>query len=52
MRSRAELHRFMVQQTLGVVSSIGPNGTPQSALVGIATALAWKLYNPFQDSLS
>jgi pyridoxine/pyridoxamine 5'-phosphate oxidase len=27
----------MVQHTLGVVSSIGPGGTPQSALVGIAT---------------
>ena len=34
---RRELHRFMVQQKLAVVSSIGADGTPQSALVGIAT---------------
>ena len=34
---RRDLHRFMVQHKLGVVSSIGPDGTPQSALVGIAT---------------
>jgi pyridoxine/pyridoxamine 5'-phosphate oxidase len=37
MKSRTELHRFMTHQRLGVVSSIGPDGTPQSALVGIAT---------------
>jgi pyridoxine/pyridoxamine 5'-phosphate oxidase len=30
----------MVRHKLGVVSSIGPDGTPQSALVGIATTPA------------
>jgi pyridoxine/pyridoxamine 5'-phosphate oxidase len=37
MMDRRGLHRFMTQQKLGVVSSIGADGTPQSALVGIAT---------------
>jgi pyridoxine/pyridoxamine 5'-phosphate oxidase len=37
MMDRRELHRFMVQHKLGVVSTIGPDGTPQSALVGVAT---------------
>jgi hypothetical protein len=32
----AELHAFMAAQRYGVVSSLGPGGTPQSALVGIA----------------
>jgi pyridoxine/pyridoxamine 5'-phosphate oxidase len=36
--NRRDLHEFMVRQRLAVVSSIGPAGTPQSALVGIATA--------------
>jgi pyridoxine/pyridoxamine 5'-phosphate oxidase len=28
----------MIQQKLGIVSSLGPDGAPQSALVGIATS--------------
>lgn len=35
---RTFLHSFMSQHRYGVVSSIGPDGTPQSALVGIATS--------------
>ena len=31
-----ELHSFMVRHHFGVVSSISGDGTPQSALVGIA----------------
>ncbi len=31
-----ELHAFLSQYRYGVISSIGPDGTPQSALVGIA----------------
>lgn len=34
---RASLYAFMVQFRYGVVSSISNSGTPQSALVGIAT---------------
>jgi pyridoxine/pyridoxamine 5'-phosphate oxidase len=34
---KAAIHSFMAQHRYGVVSSIGPTGTPQSALVGIAT---------------
>jgi len=34
---RSELYRFMRQHRYGVVSSIAADGTPQSALVGIAT---------------
>jgi hypothetical protein len=34
---RAAIHLFMTQQRYGVVSSLSPNNTPQSALVGIAT---------------
>lgn len=30
------LHAFLSQYRYGVISSIGPDGTPQSALVGIA----------------
>jgi pyridoxine/pyridoxamine 5'-phosphate oxidase len=37
VKNRTELHGFMSRHTLGVVSSIGPDGAPQSALVGIAT---------------
>jgi pyridoxine/pyridoxamine 5'-phosphate oxidase len=33
---KAALHAFMTQHRYGVVSSLSPNGTPQSALVGIA----------------
>lgn len=32
----AELYAFLRLQRLGVVSSLGPEGTPQSALVGVA----------------
>jgi pyridoxine/pyridoxamine 5'-phosphate oxidase len=35
--NRRDLHQFMVRHKLGVISSIGPDGTPQSALVGVAT---------------
>jgi pyridoxine/pyridoxamine 5'-phosphate oxidase len=35
---RLSLHAFMSQYRYGVVSSISPAGTPQSALVGIATS--------------
>jgi len=35
---RQSLHSFMTQHRYGVVSSIGPDSTPQSALVGIATS--------------
>ena len=34
---RAAIHSFMVQFRYGVVSTISDNGTPQSALVGVAT---------------
>jgi pyridoxine/pyridoxamine 5'-phosphate oxidase len=34
---RVALYSFMSQHRYGVVSSISPTGTPQSALVGIAT---------------
>ena len=37
---RQAVHRFMTAQRYGVVSSIGPDGTPQSAAVGIATTPA------------
>ena len=33
---RFDLHSFMVRHRYGVVSSLSGNGTPQSALVGIA----------------
>lgn len=36
--NREFLYRFLSQQKYGVVSSIGPDGTPQSALVGIAVS--------------
>ena len=35
-QTQAELYRFMASQRLGVLGTIGPTGTPQSALVGIA----------------
>src|ERR1039457_5925402 len=34
---KAEIHSFMTRYRYGVVSSIARDGTPQSALVGIAT---------------
>jgi hypothetical protein len=34
--TKADLFKFMAQQTLGVLGSISPAGVPQSALVGIA----------------
>lgn len=34
----ADLYAFMSQRRYGVVSSLGPDGTPQSALVGIAVS--------------
>lgn len=39
----AELHAFMAAQRYGVVSSLGPDGTPQSALVGIAVTRACEI---------
>lgn len=39
----AELHVFMAAQHYGVVSSIGPGGAPQSALVGIAVTPACEI---------
>lgn len=37
------LYAFMSQQRYGVVSSLGPGGTPQSALVGIAVTPACEI---------
>ncbi len=34
--TRADIYRFIAQQTLGVLGTISPAGKPQSALVGIA----------------
>ena len=34
--TRSELHAFLRTQKLGVLGTIGPDGAPQSALVGIA----------------
>jgi pyridoxine/pyridoxamine 5'-phosphate oxidase len=34
--THADLFRFITQSKLGVLSSIGPAGSPQSALVGVA----------------
>jgi pyridoxine/pyridoxamine 5'-phosphate oxidase len=34
--TEADVYRFALQCKLGVLSSLGPSGTPQSALVGIA----------------
>jgi pyridoxine/pyridoxamine 5'-phosphate oxidase len=36
--TRAELIRFVQGQRLGVVSSLAPDGSPESAVVGIATS--------------
>ncbi len=35
--TRADVHAFMTRFKLGVLGTIGPDGAPQSALVGIAT---------------
>ena len=40
---QAAIHAFMGQFRYGVVSSIARNGTPQSALVGIATTPALEI---------
>ena len=37
---REAVHRFMTAQRYGVVSTVGSEGTPQSAAVGIAIAAA------------
>lgn len=34
--TEADVYRFVLKCRLGVLSSVGPSGTPQSALVGIA----------------
>lgn len=36
--TKADVYRFVLQCKLGVLSSIGSLGTPQSALVGIAVS--------------
>jgi PPOX class probable F420-dependent enzyme len=36
--TRFELIRFLQAQRLGVVSTLGPDGAPQSAVVGIGTS--------------
>jgi len=35
--TEADVHAFMSRSKLGVLGTIGPDGAPQSALVGIAT---------------
>ena len=40
---REEVYGFMRLQRLGVVSSLGPEGTPQSALVGVAVTPGWEV---------
>ncbi len=45
------VHGFMAAQRYGVVSSIGPDGTPQSAAVGIATSPALEVvFDTMSDS--
>ena len=41
--TRSQLIRFVQRQRLGVVSSLGPDGAPQSAVVGIATSDAGEI---------
>ena len=36
--TRSQLIRFVQRQRLGVISSLAPDGAPQSAVVGIATS--------------
>ncbi len=38
LAARAELIRFVRRQRLAVVASLGPDGAPQSAVVGIGTS--------------
>lgn len=40
---RPELLRYMRSHTLAVVSSLGPDGEPQSALVGIGTTDSFQI---------
>jgi hypothetical protein len=40
---RSALYAFMSKQRYGVLSSLGPSGTPQSALVGIAVTPACEI---------
>jgi hypothetical protein len=40
---RGELYRFIKAQRYGVVSSVGADGAPQSALVGIAVTPALEI---------
>jgi Pyridoxamine 5'-phosphate oxidase len=40
---RSALYSFLSQHRYGVVSSIAPNGSPQSALVGIAVSPALEI---------
>ena len=44
MTLRDELYRFIKAQRYGVVSSVTADGTPQSALVGIAVTPALEIY--------
>jgi PPOX class probable F420-dependent enzyme len=39
----SQLIQFVQRQRLGVVSSLGPDGAPQSAVVGIATSEAGEI---------
>jgi PPOX class probable F420-dependent enzyme len=41
--TRSQLIRFVQRQRLGVVSSLGADGAPQSAVVGIATSEAGEI---------
>lgn len=41
--TKADVYEFIRAQSLGVVSSTGPDGTPQSALVGIAVTPALEI---------
>ncbi len=41
--ARAELIRFVQRQRLAVVSSVGPGGAPQSAVVGVGTSDAGEI---------
>jgi len=38
MLTREEVYQFILRRKLAVVSSVGPDGEPQSALVGIAVS--------------
>jgi hypothetical protein len=40
---KADIHAFMAKFRYGVVSSIGSDGMPQSALVGIAVTPALEI---------